>query len=348
MHWVQRGHKKKTLFNRVVACTQTRKSFALRFKKKTNFFLFYNKQQFWFSISLLLMHLNDLSGPCFPFYTVWRSRTCDQFSAMFLYSVPLEPIESHTVKGHVMHFFARKLTWERSTDLKCGSALVTSSGCQAKIRLCFAAFFRSKVQHHKPQSKNKQTRHRRLNNHHDERCVAKDRFAMSTPPGFHVDHDSGRAWGRKPFSTHLGQTRWRKGNHFQENSKSKHWMYFCTFCINFRMKRVSLILILAQDFPKIHHVSTGDLLRQHVRQKTTLGKQAKEYMDSGRLVPDNLMVDLVMEDAHPYVEQGSSLLLDGFPRTIQQAKSLDSVVNVDMVINLEIPTETIVERLSDR
>ena len=122
----------------------------------------------------------------------------------------------------------------------------------------------------------------------------------------------------------------------------------CTLCMNFRMKRVSLLLILAQDFPKIHHVSTGDLLRQHVRQKTMLGKQAKEYMDSGKLVPDNLMVDLVMEDAHPYVEQGSSLLLDGFPRTIEQAKSLDSVVNVDMVINLEIPTETIVERLSDR
>eukprot|EP00544_Gedaniella_sp_CCMP2646_P003669 CAMPEP_0202494638 /NCGR_PEP_ID=MMETSP1361-20130828/12957_1 /ASSEMBLY_ACC=CAM_ASM_000849 /TAXON_ID=210615 /ORGANISM="Staurosira complex sp., Strain CCMP2646" /LENGTH=225 /DNA_ID=CAMNT_0049125267 /DNA_START=122 /DNA_END=799 /DNA_ORIENTATION=+ len=105
---------------------------------------------------------------------------------------------------------------------------------------------------------------------------------------------------------------------------------------------------ILKDFPKIHHMSTGDLLRQHVRQKTMLGKQAKEYMDSGKLVPDNLMVDLVMEDAHPYVQQGSSLLLDGFPRTIEQAKSLDSVVNVDMVINLEIPTETIVERLSDR
>ena len=89
-------------------------------------------------------------------------------------------------------------------------------------------------------------------------------------------------------------------------------------------------------------------MRQHVREKTTLGKQAKEYMDSGKLVPDNLMVDLVMEDAHPFVQQGLSLLLDGFPRTIQQAKALDTVVNVDMVINLEIPTETIVERLSDR
>jgi len=95
-------------------------------------------------------------------------------------------------------------------------------------------------------------------------------------------------------------------------------------------------------------VSTGDLLRQHVLSETKLGKEAKQYMDEGKLVPDNLMVDLVMEDAHPYVERGLSLLLDGFPRTIEQAKTLDTVVTVDMVINLDIPTETIVERLSDR
>lgn len=95
-------------------------------------------------------------------------------------------------------------------------------------------------------------------------------------------------------------------------------------------------------------MSTGDLLRQHVREETALGKEAKQYMDAGKLVPDNLMVDLVMEDAHPFVEEGLSLLLDGFPRTIEQAKILDDVVTVDMVINLDIPTETIVARLSDR
>lgn len=71
-------------------------------------------------------------------------------------------------------------------------------------------------------------------------------------------------------------------------------------------------------------------------------------MDEGNLVPDNLMVDLVMDDAHPYIEQGLSLLLDGFPRTIEQARILDNVATVDMVINLCIPTETIVSRLSDR
>jgi nucleoside-triphosphate--adenylate kinase len=105
----------------------------------------------------------------------------------------------------------------------------------------------------------------------------------------------------------------------------------------------------SQDFPKLHHISTGDLLRQHVRSETDIGKEAKKYMDEGKLVPDSVMVNLVMQDAAPYVEEGWSLLLDGFPRTIhQQAKALDAVVNVDLVINFDIPTETIVERISDR
>ena len=60
------------------------------------------------------------------------------------------------------------------------------------------------------------------------------------------------------------------------------------------------------------------------------------------------MIDLVMTDATPCLEEGRSLLLDGFPRTIDQAKALDNVVNVDLVINLDIPTETIVARIADR
>ena len=71
-------------------------------------------------------------------------------------------------------------------------------------------------------------------------------------------------------------------------------------------------------------------------------------MDKGELVPDKLMIDLVMEDATPYLEEGQSLLLDGFPRTLNQAMSLENVIHVDMVLNLDIPTETIVDRISDR
>ncbi|GAX10795.1 nucleoside-triphosphate--adenylate kinase [Fistulifera solaris] len=105
---------------------------------------------------------------------------------------------------------------------------------------------------------------------------------------------------------------------------------------------------MLKDFSSFHHVSTGDLLRQHVRQRTALGIKAKGYMDSGELVPDNLMIDLVMEDATPYLEAGQSLLLDGFPRTIEQAMALEKVTHIDVVVNLDVPTDTIVERLADR
>ena len=71
-------------------------------------------------------------------------------------------------------------------------------------------------------------------------------------------------------------------------------------------------------------------------------------MDDGKLVPDKLMIDLVMDEATPHLDNGKSLLLDGFPRTVAQAQALEEEVHVDMVINLEIPTETIVERIADR
>ena len=71
-------------------------------------------------------------------------------------------------------------------------------------------------------------------------------------------------------------------------------------------------------------------------------------MDNGKLVPDELIIGLVMEEATPKLEEGKSLLLDGFPRTRAQAEVLEDVVHVDLVINLNIPTETIVERIADR
>jgi adenylate kinase len=105
---------------------------------------------------------------------------------------------------------------------------------------------------------------------------------------------------------------------------------------------------ILKDFSQFHHVSTGDLLRAHVREGTKLGKEAKQYMDEGKLVPDKLMIDLVMEEATPSLEEGKSLLLDGFPRTVVQAEGLEEAVHVDLVINLDIPTDTIVERIADR
>jgi nucleoside-triphosphate--adenylate kinase len=71
-------------------------------------------------------------------------------------------------------------------------------------------------------------------------------------------------------------------------------------------------------------------------------------MDQGLLVPDTLMIDVLMTDAAHYIENGNSLLLDGFPRNIAQAVALDQVVQIGYVVNLDIPTETIVERIADR
>ena len=103
-----------------------------------------------------------------------------------------------------------------------------------------------------------------------------------------------------------------------------------------------------QDFPKFHHLSTGDLLREHVREQTPIGKEAYEYMQAGELVPDDLMIKLLIDDATPHLEEGKSLLLDGFPRNLEQAKALEDVAHIDYVVNLDVPTETIVERIADR
>lgn len=105
---------------------------------------------------------------------------------------------------------------------------------------------------------------------------------------------------------------------------------------------------ILKDFPKFHHLSTGDLLRKHVQEQTELGRKAKSYMDLGSLVPDELMIYLVIDDATPYLEEGKALLLDGFPRNLKQAKALEEVTHIDHVINLNVPTETIVERIADR
>mmetsp|Transcript_57733 Transcript_57733/g.160967 ORF Transcript_57733/g.160967 Transcript_57733/m.160967 type:complete len:246 (+) Transcript_57733:75-812(+) len=96
-----------------------------------------------------------------------------------------------------------------------------------------------------------------------------------------------------------------------------------------------------------HHVSTGDMLRAHVREGTELGKKAKGFMDSGGLVPDALIIDMLMAKLHE-VGFASRVLLDGFPRTRAQAEALDAHACVPIALNLKVPTEEIVSRISDR
>ncbi|GFH45987.1 nucleoside-triphosphate--adenylate kinase [Chaetoceros tenuissimus] len=105
---------------------------------------------------------------------------------------------------------------------------------------------------------------------------------------------------------------------------------------------------ILKDFPSFTHFSTGDMLRQHVREQTSLGKEAKTHMDSGGLVPDDLIIRLVLDEAEKEAESGNSLLLDGFPRTMEQAKALAESVDVDLVVELDIPNETIVDRIAER
>jgi adenylate kinase len=99
------------------------------------------------------------------------------------------------------------------------------------------------------------------------------------------------------------------------------------------------------DIPQI---STGDMLRAAVKAGTDLGKKAKEYMDSGGLVPDEVIIGLVKERIQePDCQKG--FLFDGFPRTIPQADAMkDAGVPIDAVVEISVPDEEIIKRMSGR
>lgn len=106
------------------------------------------------------------------------------------------------------------------------------------------------------------------------------------------------------------------------------------------------------DKYSIPHISTGDIFRANIKNNTELGQKAKTYMDQGLLVPDELVVDLIM-DRFQEADCANGYVLDGFPRTIPQAEALDNALNaigekVDYAINVEVPDENIVTRMSGR
>jgi len=103
---------------------------------------------------------------------------------------------------------------------------------------------------------------------------------------------------------------------------------------------------LAQHL-SIPQISTGDMLRQAVSEGTPLGIEAKKYMDAGKLVPDDVVIGIVAERIKkPDCVRG--FILDGFPRTIEQAKALDSIAKIDWVINIDVPEDILVERITGR
>ena len=102
----------------------------------------------------------------------------------------------------------------------------------------------------------------------------------------------------------------------------------------------------------VPHISTGDIFRANIKEGTELGKKAKTYMDQGLLVPDELVVDLVV-DRVKNPDCGKGYVLDGFPRTIPQAECLDKALaemndSMDYAINIDVPDDNIITRMGGR
>jgi adenylate kinase len=101
----------------------------------------------------------------------------------------------------------------------------------------------------------------------------------------------------------------------------------------------------------VPHISTGDMFRAAVKSRSDLGEKAKEYMDTGELVPDEVVMGLVAERLGLDDTKARGFVLDGFPRTVHQAKGLAELLapdEIDLVVNLEVRTEVVLRRLAGR
>ena len=97
----------------------------------------------------------------------------------------------------------------------------------------------------------------------------------------------------------------------------------------------------------IPQISTGDMFRRAIKEQTPTGLDAKRYMAAGELVPDAVVVAMVKERlAEPDCANG--YILDGFPRTVAQAEALDTIAHIDVALNIDVPDEIIIDRLSGR
>lgn len=104
---------------------------------------------------------------------------------------------------------------------------------------------------------------------------------------------------------------------------------------------------MAMERYSIPQVSTGDIFRENIKSQTELGKKAKEFIDRGSLVPDEITVGMVRDRLGKEDCKGG-YILDGFPRTIPQAEALEGIDRIDRVINFYAPDELIIKRLSNR
>ncbi len=99
----------------------------------------------------------------------------------------------------------------------------------------------------------------------------------------------------------------------------------------------------------LNKVSTGDLFRENIKKNTELGRKANEYVNSGKLVPDQIVTDMISD----WLSSNDNWLLDGFPRTVKQAKSLDDILSsqnkvLNSVLLIDVPNHLLVNRLLER
>ena len=97
----------------------------------------------------------------------------------------------------------------------------------------------------------------------------------------------------------------------------------------------------------VPHISTGDMFRSAIKNATPVGLEAKKYLDAGELVPDSVVIDMVRERL-AMDDCKNGYLLDGFPRTVDQAVALDGIDEPDAVVDIEVPNERLMSRLTGR
>jgi adenylate kinase len=101
----------------------------------------------------------------------------------------------------------------------------------------------------------------------------------------------------------------------------------------------------------VPHISTGDMFRAAVKAGTEFGRKAKEYMDAGELIPDDVVIGVVNERLEQDDTKSRGFILDGFPRTVHQAEALQTLLEprgIDVAVDLEVPTEVVLNRLASR
>ena len=100
--------------------------------------------------------------------------------------------------------------------------------------------------------------------------------------------------------------------------------------------------------PDIVHISTGDLFRYNLKNNTPIGLKAKEYMDKGALVPDEVVIEMVRDKLNTEEVKTNGYILDGFPRTLKQAEALSKMTEVDLLLLLIVSRDIIMKRILGR